>query len=34
MERDAEANWELKIIKTEVWDVKPESASDQLEGGE
>ena len=23
MERDAEANWELKIIKTEVWAVKP-----------
>ena len=23
MEGDAEANWELKIIKTEVWAVKP-----------
>ena len=23
MERDAEANWEMKIIKTEVWAVKP-----------
>ena len=23
MQGDAEANWELKIIKTEVWAVKP-----------
>ena len=23
MEGDAEANWELKIIKTEVWAVEP-----------
>ena len=23
MEGDTEANWELKIIKTEVWPVKP-----------
>ena len=23
MEGDAEANWELKIIKTEIWAVKP-----------